>query len=161
MEWLDGIWGTIAPYIYMGVTFLASTGIFTIIGQSIFKKWNAKINDANLAGNIASQVSSSIVSKPIRVSLENANKKNFKSLEGKIENKLEKYLGQIGSQNSLMIAMSKIMLKFKNATEEEKEELKNALNSLEKANDITITEIEKEEPVIVSIEPVSTRDDLF
>lgn len=161
MEWIDTLWSTIAPYVYMAVSFLVSTGIGAIIGQSIVKKWYAKNSDKNLASTISAQVSNAVVGKNIQVSLETANKKLFKSLENNIGDKLNSYVKQLDLVKELMVPIGKIMLTFKGASEENKELLLAIINKIEESENKSLTVVEESEPVVINIEPVIIKEDLF
>ena len=66
------------------------------------------------------------------VSLESASKQQLSDIYNMLRNEICKHYEKVEAIGDINVAMAKIMIKFKAATEEEKKELLAAINKMEK-----------------------------
>lgn len=158
MEWIENVWGIISPYVMEFVRFLVNTGVGATIATLIVKGWAKKHSDADLADTISTKVTNGIVNKDILVSLESANKEQLYAIKNDLISQFKGAFEMIGLQNEVLSAMSKIMVKFKAASDEERTELVNAINSIERKTNAKLTTDEKAEPVVIKIEAVEDKE---
>lgn len=158
MEWLLNLWNICEPYVMEALKWFASTGAGVAIGSWIVKKWSKKYEDKQLADTISTKVTNGIVNKDILVSLESVNATQLEAVKTKLLNEFADKFNLIKLQTELNCKMAKIMLKFKATTEEERKELLEVLNEVEKTQHKTLTIETKTEPVVIKIEPVEEKE---
>lgn len=158
MDWLLNIWSVCEPYIVEGMKWFASTGAGVAIGSWIIKKWSKKYEDKNLAETISTSVTSGIVNKDILVSLESVNATQLEAIKNKLLSEFSANFEMVKMQADVVCNMAKIMLKFKAATEEERKQLLSCINNIEKCQNKKLTTEVKTDPVVIKIEPVSSKE---
>ena len=139
--------------------------------RSIVKGWQKKHSDNNMAGTISSTVTDSILnniaSTNLKVSLEDINEKHFAQVKNELLKEFKNAFEDIEMQNKVLSAMAKIMVRFKAATTEEREELVKTVNAIEiKEKAELTTNSAVENTVVVNIEPITrteetTHENLF
>ena len=154
MEWLASAWATIEPYAVKFLDLIINSGIGALIGLLVVKKWEKKHDENSLTNKISENVSKNIIGKNVLVSLEAANKEQINNILSVIQNQLKKDFEIVKEQANIVSSMAKIMLRFKAATEEEKQQLLASINNLEKVNNVELTIIEDAKPVVVEVSKI-------
>lgn len=164
MSWIANVWNTVSPYLLEVVRWLVSTGVGASIGLLIVKGWQKKHSDSNMAGTISSTVTdgilNNIASTNLKVSLEDINEKHFAQVKNELLKEFKNAFENIEMQNKVLSAMAKIMVRFKAATAEEREELVKTVNAIEiKEKAELTTNSAVENTVVVNIEPITKTED--
>ena len=123
------------------------------------KKWEKKHSESVLTKNISESVSKELVGKNILVSLESTNRQQINNLIEVIKNELRKDFEIVKEQANIVSSMAKIMLRFKAATEEEKQALLCAINNLEQTNNVALTVIKDEKPIVVEVSKIEESEE--
>lgn len=158
MNWLLNLWNVCEPYLLEVFKWLTSTGAGVAVGTFIVKKWSKKYEDKNLAETISAKVSSGIVNKDISVSLESVNRKQLNNIKAELSREVGEAVEVMEDTVEIVKGMAKVMLKFKAATEEERNEILKSLNKVEAKQHKQLTKEVKAEPVVITIEPVSDKE---
>ena len=155
---LEQFWATVEPYVMWVFNFLVSTGMVSVISTAIVKGWQKKHSDQQLGETIATKVSENIVGKEMMVSLQSANKQQLNEIYKMLRNEICKHYEKVEAIGELNVAMAKIMVKFKAATAEEKQELLSAINKMEKIDNKPLTIETETKPVVVEIKAVEEKN---
>ena len=158
MDWLLNLWNVCEPYVLEALKWFASTGAGVAVGSFIIKKWAKKYENKELVEDISANVSSNIVNKDILVSLESVNKTQLNNIKAELKNEVSSAVDIMESSVEIIKSMAKVMLKFKAATEEERQEILKALNKVETKQKVKLTKEVKTDPVIIKIEPVAKKE---
>jgi hypothetical protein len=158
MEWLLNLWSVCEPYVLEALKWFASTGAGVAVGSWIIKKWSKKYENKELVEDISANVSSNIVNKEVLVSLESVNKTQLNNIKADLKNEISSAVDVMEGAVEIVKSMAKVMLKFKAATEEERQEILKALNKVETKQKIALTKEVKTDPVVIKIEPVSKKE---
>lgn len=157
MDWLLNVWAVCEPYVLEALKWFASTGAGVAVGNFIIKKWAKKYENKELVEDISANVSSNIVNKDILVSLESVNKTQLNNIKADLKSEVSSAVEVMEGAVEIVKSMAKVMLKFKAATEEERQEILKALNKVETKQKVKLTKEVKTDPVVIKIEPVSNK----
>lgn len=157
MDWINSVWAVIGPYVMEFTRWLVNTGVGASIALLVVKSWSKKHSDENLAETISTKVSNGIVNKDILISLESINKEQLYTIKDELLSKFTNAFEFIDLQNKALSSMAKIMVKFKAATEEEKQDLVKAINAIESKANVKLTVEQKSEPVVIKVESVEDK----
>ena len=153
----EQFWAMAEPYVMWVFNFLVSTGMVSAISTLIIKGWQKKHSDQQLGDTIATKVSENIVGKEMMVSLESASKQQLSDIYNMLRSEICKHYEKVEAIGEINVAMAKIMIKFKAATEEEKQELLAAINRMEKIDNKPLTIETETKPVAVEIQAVEEK----
>lgn len=171
MSWIANVWEVVSPYLLEIARWLVNTGVGASIGLLIVKSWQKKHSDSAIAETITSNVTDKILNNiattDIKVSLESINEKQITSLKNDLLKQFASAFEDIKMQNEALSAMAKIMVRFKAATAEERQNLIEKINAIENKEKTELTtNTAVNNTVVVNIEPIvkaeeTTSENLF
>ena len=153
MEWITSVWVAVEPFVERFLDWLISTGIGAAVALYVIRRWERRHQNDNLSADVAEQVSSRLVSSDIQVSLESVNRAQLENIRTQLMTTFGNSMDAIALQTVLIGDIARIMLRFKAATQEEKEAIATDLARLTNVS-VSSIDIQKTDPIVINVQPI-------
>ncbi len=148
---INAIWQIVEPWVTVVLAAVSAVVSICITVKARLKKWNFSLMERYDPREIASSVADKLSGKTLNIDVTAVTEKKLDKIEQKLNKRVETICETIAAYSHILARIGAAVAKFKSLTDEERQELQEAVKALDKG----YIPPEPEEIITVKLEPIA------
>lgn len=148
---INAIWQIVEPWVTVVLAAVSAVVSICITVKARLKKWNFSLMESYDPREIASRVADKLSGKTLNIDVTAVTEKKLDKIEQKLNKRVETICETIAAYSHILARIGAAVAKFKSLTDEERQELQEAVKALDKG----YIPPEPEEIITVKLEPIA------